>query len=109
MYVLNEADVRAKGRDFDADLSSLARLKAHVARVLAAGVAFSTRDLRINGRDLMREFGLTPGRTIGELLDALLEAVTGDPGLNEPEALLAQAKALIEANRVRDDGVQKTS
>ncbi|MDP9034847.1 MAG: HD domain-containing protein [Myxococcota bacterium] len=109
LYVLNEADVRAKGRNFDADLSALAGLKAHVARVLAAGVAFSTRDLRINGRDLMRELGLAPGRIIGELLDALLEAVTDDPGLNDPEALLARARGLLDANSVRGDQAQKTS
>ncbi|HZU85478.1 MAG TPA: HD domain-containing protein [Polyangiaceae bacterium] len=92
LYVLNEADVRAKGRDFAADLAVLAQLKAHVARVLAEGAALSTRDLKIDGRDLMRGLGLTPGRIIGELLDALLEAVTADPSVNEPAALMALAR-----------------
>ena len=41
------------------------QLKAHVARVLAEGAALSTRDLKIDGRDLMRELGLRPGRIIG--------------------------------------------
>jgi tRNA nucleotidyltransferase (CCA-adding enzyme) len=92
LYALNEADVRAKGRDFEPDLAALAALKAHVARVLAEGAALSTRDLALDGRDLMRELGLAPGRFIGELLDALLEAVLGDPSLNEPGALLARAR-----------------
>src|SRR5579862_2180653 len=51
LYALNDADVRAKGRDFDDDLRALADLKAHVARVLAAGAALSTRDLAVNGND----------------------------------------------------------
>jgi tRNA nucleotidyltransferase (CCA-adding enzyme) len=99
LYALNAADVRAKGRDFDADLGALAQLKAHVARVVAEGLALSTRDLRVDGHDLMRELGLSPGPLIGEILDMLLEAVTIDPGLNEKEALLAKARAYVLASR----------
>jgi tRNA nucleotidyltransferase (CCA-adding enzyme) len=97
LYVLNAADVRAKGRDFEADLESLAGLKAHVARVLAAGAAMSTRDLKVNGRDLMTELGIAPGRIIGEVLDALLDAVTNDPAVNEREALFALAREHVKA------------
>jgi tRNA nucleotidyltransferase (CCA-adding enzyme) len=97
LYALNEADVRAKGRDFAADLQALAALKAHVARVLAAGAALSTRDLRINGRDLMSELGVRPGRIIGEILDALLEAVLTDPGANDRGVLIAKARAFLDA------------
>jgi tRNA nucleotidyltransferase (CCA-adding enzyme) len=100
LYVLNAADVRAKGRDFEPDLKALASLEAHVARVLAAGAAMSTRDLKINGHDLMKELGVKPGKVIGEVLDALLEAVTSDPALNEREALLARARVLL-AHRVQ--------
>ncbi len=95
LYVLNSADVRAKGRDFETDLQSLAKLKAHVARVLAEGAALSTRDLRVNGRDLMSELGLQPGRILGEILEFLLDAVTTDPGLNERERLLDQAREFV--------------
>jgi tRNA nucleotidyltransferase (CCA-adding enzyme) len=92
LYVLNDADVRAKGRDFEADLAALAALKAHAARVLSSGAALSARDLKINGHDLMRELGLPPGRVIGEILEALLDAVIADPAVNEPAALLALAR-----------------
>jgi tRNA nucleotidyltransferase (CCA-adding enzyme) len=97
LYVLNAADVRAKGRDFDADLAALESLKAHVARVMAEGAAMSTRDLKVNGRDLMSELGIAPGRIIGEMLEDLLEAVTADPALNEREALLARAREYLKA------------
>jgi len=99
LYVLNDADVRAKGRDFAADLRALSLLKAHVARVLAEGAALSTRDLKVNGHDLIRELGLPPGRIIGEILDALLEAVTNDPAVNDREALLAKAREYVLASR----------
>jgi len=92
LYVLNQADVRAKGRDFEPDLAALAALEAHVARVLAEGAALSTRDLKVNGHDLMTELGVKPGRIIGEILEALLDAVTTDPALNERERLLERAR-----------------
>jgi tRNA nucleotidyltransferase (CCA-adding enzyme) len=95
LFTLNDADVRAKGRDFGPDLQALAGLKAHVARIRADGSALSTRDLKLNGRDLIRELGLAPGRIIGELLDALLEGVIDDPSTNERDALLARARQLV--------------
>ncbi len=94
LYVINDADVRAKGRDCSADLEALARLKAHVAQVLAAGDALSTRDLKINGTDLMKELGLKPGRILGELLEQLLEEVLTDPAQNDRVKLLERAKDL---------------
>jgi tRNA nucleotidyltransferase (CCA-adding enzyme) len=97
LYVLNEADVRAKGRDFEADLAALEALKAHVARVVEQGAALSTRDLQINGHDLIRELAMRPGPMIGQVLDALLEAVTTDPGLNEREPLLAAAREYLRS------------
>lgn len=97
LYALNEADVRAKGRDPLQDLASLSELKTHVARVLAQGAALSTRDLRVNGHDLMRDLNLAPGPLIGKILDALLEAVTNEPAINDRQQLLARARELVEA------------
>jgi tRNA nucleotidyltransferase (CCA-adding enzyme) len=96
LYALNEADVRAKGRDATPDLAGLSELKAHVARVLAEGTALSTRDLRVNGHDLIRDLGLAPGPVIGRILDALLEAVTNEPALNERDRLMDRAREYVE-------------
>jgi tRNA nucleotidyltransferase (CCA-adding enzyme) len=95
LYLLNEADVLAKGRDCAADLAALAGLKAHVEKVVAAGAALSTRDLAVNGHDLMKAFSRPPGPWLKTVLDALLEAVTNDPALNEKEALLVLANGLV--------------
>ncbi len=95
LYALNEADVRAKGRDFQADVEALTQLKAHVARVLSEGTALSTRDLAINGRDLIKELGVRPGPIIGEILEALLDAVTNDPALNVRDAQLTLAREFV--------------
>ncbi len=95
LYAINEADVRSKGRDCEADLAALAALKAHVEKVKAEGAALATRDLAINGHDLMKELGLKPGRVLGEILNALLEVVVDEPTLNERQELLTRAKKII--------------
>ena len=94
LYLLNEADVRGKGRDCSADLAALEALKAHVERVLAAGAAFNIRDLAIDGRALMQELGLKPGPDLGRILRALLDEVVEDPSKNQREILLERARAL---------------
>jgi tRNA nucleotidyltransferase (CCA-adding enzyme) len=94
LYALNAADAHAKGRDVSTDLAALARLRDHVARVLKEGTALSTRDLKINGHDLIKEIGVRPGPIIGQVLEALLEAVTNDPALNERATLLERAREL---------------
>jgi tRNA nucleotidyltransferase (CCA-adding enzyme) len=92
LYALNEADVRAKGLDASSDLAALTALRAHVKAVLEAGAALTTKDLHINGADLMRELALPPGPDLGRILRHLLERVVSDPTLNERETLLALAK-----------------
>jgi tRNA nucleotidyltransferase (CCA-adding enzyme) len=99
LYVLNEADVRAKGLDPTADLRALEELKTHVEKVIAAGDALTVRDLKVDGHDLMRELEIKPGRILGVLLEALLEAVIVDPALNERETLLARAREILEETK----------
>jgi tRNA nucleotidyltransferase (CCA-adding enzyme) len=95
LYRLNEADVRAKGLDATADLAALEALKVHVQRVLDAGAALTTHDLKIDGNMLMKELALAPGPILGGILRHLLELVIADPALNEPEALLDLARAYV--------------
>ena len=95
LYVLNEADLRGKGPIFqEKDLAPLFALKEHVARVLAEGAALTTRDLAIDGNDLMKELGMPPGRNIGVVLEALLEEVLADPEKNTRDTMLARAKEI---------------
>ncbi len=96
LYALNEADVRAKGRDCSEDLANLRALREHVTRVLERGAAQSTRDLAIGGHDLMKELGLGPGRLLGEILRELFEEVTENPDLNTRDALLEKARVIVE-------------
>lgn len=93
------ADARGKGVDVTDTLRGLDELAERVRALQAEGMALSVRDLAVNGRDLMQALGIAPGPVIGEILDDLLEGVTEDPGLNEPDKLLARAKRFVEATR----------
>lgn len=95
LFRLNEADLRGKAPAIEQEvLDPLGAMKAHVARILAAGDALSTRDLAVDGNDVMRELGLAPGPRVGAILNALLEEVTAEPSRNERQTLLELAREL---------------
>ena len=86
---LARADALGKGRPVDAELDGLARLQTRIDGVLAAGSALSTRDLAVNGQDVMQRLAIKPSRRIGEVLELLLERVLETPALNDRDTLLA--------------------
>ncbi len=51
--------------------------------------------LVIDGDDLMRELGLTPGPLLGRIIDELVERVITDPALNERATLLLLAQGML--------------
>jgi tRNA nucleotidyltransferase (CCA-adding enzyme) len=94
---LREAD--NEGSDRRRDDGRLAELRARVEAELAAEVVLHRRNLAIDGRDLMDEFGLEQGPTLGRILEALLERVVDDPALNDRPTLLLLAQATLTEDR----------
>jgi tRNA nucleotidyltransferase (CCA-adding enzyme) len=95
LYEIGFADARGKGRDASADIHAIEQLRARVEALLAAGAALSAKDLAVNGKDLMTELAIPPGRIIGVLLERLVELVTEDPDANTRERLLEEARRAI--------------
>jgi tRNA nucleotidyltransferase (CCA-adding enzyme) len=95
LCALAVADGRAKGHDAAQESAAIEELLLRVADLQRQGAALSRADLALDGDRLMGELGLAPGRRVGEILGSLLELVTDDPNKNEPEALLAEARALL--------------
>ena len=56
------------------------------------GAALSTKELAIRAGALIAAGIAQPGPALGELMDALLDAVLEDPAVNEPERLFAVAR-----------------
>lgn len=94
LFLLNRADVLAKGTDASADLERSRELAERAERLIAEGAALSVRDLAVNGRDLMSELGLQPGPLLGQILRTLLDEVTEDPELNARDKLLERARQI---------------
>jgi tRNA nucleotidyltransferase (CCA-adding enzyme) len=100
LCALGRADLQGRGTPADREIAGLVELGGRAMAMLESGVALSTRDLAIGGTELMVELGLEPGRRVGELLGALLERVMDDPGCNQREALLEQARRLLDEGAI---------
>lgn len=69
------------------------RLKKFKERITAElNPPFSINDLVVDGTDIMKETAITPGPTIGKILQALFEEVDEDLSLNTREYLLQRIK-----------------
>ena len=55
---------------------------------------FSIKDLKINGKDVMKVLEIKPGRKVGEVLETIFKEVEEKPELNEREILLEKIKKL---------------
>lgn len=75
----------------------LVNFQAHMERVLASNPPLAIRDLAINGAALIKA-GIPAGRSMGRLLEMLLQAVLEKPENNRPEWLLAEARRFHETN-----------
>ena len=62
--------------------------------MIAENACFTLKDLAVNGGDLIKECGYKPGKSIGETLSALLDAVISEELPNDREILLARAKEM---------------
>lgn len=101
---------RLGGRDRLYDLTALARadacgksgapvdpptireLEQRVEALLSTSPPLEKRDLAIGGREIMTELGMSPGPSVGVIIDELYGAVLDDPSLNTRERLLEIAR-----------------
>ena len=81
------ADIIAHGLD-NRDLGFLVELEQRIDYQLKGSSAISTRDLAINGNEVMENLGLSPGPEVGRILNDLLEKVLDCPELNNREGLI---------------------
>jgi tRNA nucleotidyltransferase (CCA-adding enzyme) len=89
LFDLRIADALATGRR-DGFPSTLEGLRARIERLQRADLALSTRDLAIDGHDVMEALGIGPGPVVGIALDAMLEVVLEHPERNRRDVLLAE-------------------
>ena len=92
VYDLRRCDIYAFSCK-ESEFSSLNQFIKRIKEVLAAGRAFSLKDLAVSGNDLM-QIGIEPGKIMGIILKELMETVLDDPAQNSREILLEIARKI---------------
>jgi putative nucleotidyltransferase with HDIG domain len=93
LFALRRADNIGSGAR-SPRMYALEALWQRVEKEIAAANAFSLRDLKVDGNDIMRELGIPPGPEVGHILSDLFERVLDEPSLNTREKLIELAKAM---------------
>lgn len=97
LFALRAADNVGSG--VPANAHGLDELRDRVRAQLEASVPLDLRQLAIDGDDLMTELAIPEGPALGRMLDALLERVVTDPGLNDRATLLLLAASIQADDR----------
>lgn len=91
LLLLHRADRLGKGTEDEAALrAQVEQAEVLLDGLLAEDACFSLRQLAVSGKDLIA-LGMAPGKRMGEILDALLQAVIAGTLPNEHAALCAAA------------------
>jgi tRNA nucleotidyltransferase (CCA-adding enzyme) len=97
LFMLWKADVIATGKECSVELANIDRIIALIAKVKAEKQPFSTKDLKVNGHDLI-EIGVPANESMAITFKALLTKVIENPELNNRDTLLAMAKEMNSPN-----------
>lgn len=93
---VKRCDRLAHAPDFSTPSPVLSQISLILKEIRAANDCLSVKDLAVDGKDLMRELELRPGKKIGTILEELLELVMDDKVQNEPTALLDVARNIVK-------------
>lgn len=99
-FLLRQAD--RMGNDFKAHLPVTPKqedFQARIVEVYESSSAHSLKDLKVDGRLIMEELGITPGPDIGQIIKHLFELVEENPSLNVRKTLVSRAKRYLEEMR----------
>ena len=97
LFEVKRADIAAQS-DYlrEEKYAKLAQVEEIYQNVLSEKQCVSLKMLAVDGKDLMTQAGMKPGKELGEVLKELLEAVIEEPALNEREILLDRARAWVK-------------
>lgn len=95
LFDLQRADTKALWAP-EPFLAKIDFIEARVKYILKNKEPLSIKDLDIDGKFLMNNFNLTPGKIIGEILEYLLNLVLDNPTLNNRDILLNKAFLYLE-------------
>ena len=95
LFMVHRGDIYAQSTyRREEKLASQAKWEDLYQQIMEEGQCVSLKTLAVNGSDLIA-LGVQPGQEIGRILQRLLDMVLEDPGCNQREYLLGQAKDMI--------------
>jgi len=92
IFELRVADIKAMGRKVESGHPR--QLRTRIKNVLKEQNALHTKDLKVDGNDVMKTLGIAPGPKVGEVLNALLEKTLDNPALNTKQNLIDLIKGM---------------
>jgi tRNA nucleotidyltransferase/poly(A) polymerase len=92
IFELRVADIKAMGRKVEPGHPR--DLRNRIKKILDQQNALHTKDLKVDGNDVMKALGIPPGPKVGEILDDLLDRVLENPGLNTKPRLIKLIKRI---------------
>jgi poly(A) polymerase/tRNA nucleotidyltransferase (CCA-adding enzyme) len=90
IFELRVADIKSMGRRVEPGHPR--GLRNRIKKVISEQDALHTKDLAVNGNDVMKALNIKPGPEVGEVLDKLLERVLDNPKLNTKPKLIELIK-----------------
>lgn len=100
---LREADRIGSGKRKDKESSAIPKLLSRIDKIIEEENAITVKDLHINGDQIMKEFGLKPGPSIGKILNYLLDLILDDPSLNDYDKLIEKTRVFLDTNNVKSN------
>ena len=97
LICLQEADMGSKGTGKPEEMLQFQLIRNTLQEVLEEDACLSIKDLAINGNDLIQA-GFTPGKSLGQCLQQLLELVQDEKIKNQHDALLEAARLQLGAS-----------
>jgi len=101
LFKLRRADRSGNGYRKNLTTDRQLDFEKRIIEVFNSSRGLSTKDLCINGNDLMEVFSLTPGKAVGDVLHYLLERVLEEPELNEKEQLFRVSLDYIRSKSIK--------
>jgi putative nucleotidyltransferase with HDIG domain len=95
LFQLRIADRKGNGLKRDPVTKKQRDFEKRIRKCYKKSTALHLTDLKVNGYDLMREFGLPEGEAVGKVLHVLFEHVLEHPETNNRDKLIELAKEHI--------------
>lgn len=97
LFEVKRADIAAQSDYLRKEkYEKLVQVEELYQTVLSEKQCVSLKMLAVDGKDLITQAGMKPGKELGEVLKVLLEEVIEEPALNEREVLLGKARAWVK-------------